>query len=298
VTAIGDQGDDEGSGLAIDAAGKVLLAGLAVQSDPAGATPAASTQFALVRYLTASGATTTTTTTTTTTSATTTTTPLAPASTSRPSISGTPRAGSTLTATTGSWSGTGPLAYSYLWSRCSATCTPIAGATSSTDKLTARDVGDLITVTVTAGGPGGSARAAAEKVGPIAPSSGAVHTALSKLLAITTKRGAIEALLGHGLAVAFSAPGPGTVQLAFYQVPKGAHISRATKKAKPVLVASGKATPKKATKLTVKVKLTGAGRKLLKHVARITLVAKGTYTPKGAKGTSTTRKLTFQAVKD
>ena len=54
-----------------------------------------------------------------------------PANTVRPTISGTPRVGSVLTATTGDWTNS-PTGYAYAWQRCTtnnafASCTPIAG---------------------------------------------------------------------------------------------------------------------------------------------------------------------------
>ncbi len=81
-----------------------------------------------------------------------------------PKISGTPRDGSTLTATSGYWSGTLPLTYAYQWRRCDASglnCANIAGATSVTYVATAADVGSTITVVVTATNSVGSASAAA-----------------------------------------------------------------------------------------------------------------------------------------
>ncbi|HEX8742497.1 MAG TPA: hypothetical protein VF712_05140 [Thermoleophilaceae bacterium] len=76
-----------------------------------------------------------------------------------PSISGTPRDGQTLTATTGTWSGTAPFTYGYAWVRCAASgggCSPIAGATASTYVLTPADVGATIRVTVEASNGAGS----------------------------------------------------------------------------------------------------------------------------------------------
>src|SRR4051794_25465829 len=42
----------------------------------------------------------------------------APANTTPPAVSGTPAVGSTLSASTGSWTGTAPITYSYQWRRC------------------------------------------------------------------------------------------------------------------------------------------------------------------------------------
>lgn len=58
-----------------------------------------------------------------------------PVDLSSPTISGVPEEGATLTASTGTWVGTGPLAFTYQWERCSATiggCEAIAEATEPT----------------------------------------------------------------------------------------------------------------------------------------------------------------------
>ena len=77
----------------------------------------------------------------------------APVSQAPPAISGTPQAGQTLTATTGSWSGS-PVSYGYQWRRCTTPpfpfCDDIAGATSSSYLATAGDVGHQLVVRVTA----------------------------------------------------------------------------------------------------------------------------------------------------
>jgi hypothetical protein len=71
-----------------------------------------------------------------------------------PTITGTKKSGSTLTAVTGTWTPTGAtVTYSYSWSRAANTTADkvtISGATSKTYKLTAADKGKYITVTVTA----------------------------------------------------------------------------------------------------------------------------------------------------
>ena len=51
-----------------------------------------------------------------------------PANTAAPRVTGTPRAGQVLTATNGTWNGTGPLTYTYQWQRCeNGACTSIPG---------------------------------------------------------------------------------------------------------------------------------------------------------------------------
>ena len=68
-----------------------------------------------------------------------------PVNSALPTVSGTARKGSTLTATNGSWSNS-PSSYLYQWQRCSsagASCVDISGATSSTYLLLAAEVAVL-----------------------------------------------------------------------------------------------------------------------------------------------------------
>jgi hypothetical protein len=76
-----------------------------------------------------------------------------------PAPSGTARVGQTLTAGTGTWAGTQPIAYTFQWQRCSPSCGDISGATSSTYLLVSADVGSTIQVRVTAANGAGSASA-------------------------------------------------------------------------------------------------------------------------------------------
>ena len=84
--------------------------------------------------------------------------PVPPTNTALPVISGTPQQGDTLTASPGTWTGDTPISYSYLWSD---------GTTGSTDTLGASDVGQNVSVTVTATNDGGSASATSANVGPV-----------------------------------------------------------------------------------------------------------------------------------
>ena len=80
------------------------------------------------------------------------------------SITGTAKVGKVVTAKSGTWAGTAPIAYSYKWYRCAvagtatgtaapnaaAKCTVIAGKTASTYTLAAADKGKFVRVLVTA----------------------------------------------------------------------------------------------------------------------------------------------------
>jgi hypothetical protein len=86
----------------------------------------------------------------------------APLNTAAPSISGEARQGQTLTASAGSWQGTGPIAFGYQWQRCDGSggsCASISGGTATTYTLTSADVGHTLRVLVTATNLAGSASA-------------------------------------------------------------------------------------------------------------------------------------------
>jgi Concanavalin A-like lectin/glucanases superfamily len=90
------------------------------------------------------------------------TTPTPPLNSSPPTITGTPQDGQTLSASTGSWSGTQPITYGYQWQRCDsggANCAAITGATGPTYAVTSADVGHALRVVVTATNSAGSASA-------------------------------------------------------------------------------------------------------------------------------------------
>jgi hypothetical protein len=79
--------------------------------------------------------------------------PVPPSVSSPPTVSGMAQEGQTLTATSGTWSGTAPITYGYQWQSCDPTgadCGPIPGATASTYAVTTGDVGTTIRILVTA----------------------------------------------------------------------------------------------------------------------------------------------------
>jgi hypothetical protein len=96
---------------------------------------------------------------------------LRPSNTSKPAISGEAKDAQTLTATSGEWSGTPPLSYSYQWLRCDAKgegCAEISGATASSYAATPADVGDTLRVNVTAANAAGSASATSQQTAVVA----------------------------------------------------------------------------------------------------------------------------------
>ncbi|HEU4975493.1 MAG TPA: hypothetical protein VFT50_10430 [Baekduia sp.] len=99
-----------------------------------------------------------------------------PQSTAKPSISGMPRDGSTLTADKGTWTGSAPISYQYQWRRCDRSggaCTDISGASATTYVPGTDDVGSTLRVAVTATNAVGSATATSDATPTIGSSSGA-----------------------------------------------------------------------------------------------------------------------------
>jgi Ig domain of plant-specific actin-binding protein len=100
----------------------------------------------------------------------------APAGQAPPSVSGTPKQGQTLTASSGSWSG-GTITYQ--WERCDTTgagCSPIGGATGSTHTVASADVGSTLRAKVTATSGGASSTAQSAKTAVVASGRAPVNT--------------------------------------------------------------------------------------------------------------------------
>jgi Tfp pilus assembly major pilin PilA len=102
----------------------------------------------------------------------------APANTAAPTISGTPKSGSTLTASNGTWSNS-PTSYTYQWRRCATdgtACGDIVGATHQTYTLAAADVHHTIRVRVTAANADGKASATSGATEVIGTANGPSNT--------------------------------------------------------------------------------------------------------------------------
>jgi Concanavalin A-like lectin/glucanases superfamily/Putative amidase domain/WD40-like Beta Propeller Repeat len=87
-----------------------------------------------------------------------------------PAVSGSPRDGETLTASTGTWTGQGSLSYEFQWQRCGssgADCADIEGADKTTYTLGEADVGGTVRVVVTATGLWGSVHVPSDATPPV-----------------------------------------------------------------------------------------------------------------------------------
>ncbi|HEX5617264.1 MAG TPA: hypothetical protein VFX51_02540 [Solirubrobacteraceae bacterium] len=99
------------------------------------------------------------------------------------------------------------------------------------------------------------------------------------------KAARIRALRKHGYRLAFRALTAGTAKVRWVRKRKG-H--------KPVLIASGRHTFAAAGSATIKIKLTKAGRRQLRHARRLRLTAMGTFTPAGAAPVTASRRFTLR----
>jgi hypothetical protein len=215
----------------------------------------------------------------------------APVDQSAPTITGTATVGSVLSASTGTWSGTTPISYAYQWQRCNPGCATIAGATGASYTLAAADLGAQVRVLVTASNSTGSAAAASASsatvtaITPAAPTPAQIKTLLLKEITPTGKAATIAALLkAGGDTTPCKALSAGTAVVDWYYVPAGAHIAKAKPKAQ--LLASGRLTFTSAGTGKLKIRLTAAGKNLLKgeksgHGKLLKLTSKATFTPVG-----------------
>src|SRR6185312_4592741 len=102
---------------------------------------------------------------------------LVPSNIGLPSITGLLEDGGLLSAFNGTWSGSGPLDFSYVWELCNAAggaCAPISGALDSTLSLLSGEVGKTVRLAVTASNGAGSSTATSEPtsvIGALLPSN-------------------------------------------------------------------------------------------------------------------------------
>ncbi len=93
-----------------------------------------------------------------------------PVSADPPTIAGVAQEGSTLTAGTGTWTGTPPITFAYQWRRCDSggvSCLDIVGAMYSTYSPTVLDLGSTLRVAVTGTNVAGSSVAVSAPTAPV-----------------------------------------------------------------------------------------------------------------------------------
>jgi hypothetical protein len=126
----------------------------------------------------------------------------APTNTALPNLAGATTEGDTLTATSGTWTGS-PTGYAYQWQDCNtsgASCTNIAGATANTRVLASIDVGHTLRVVVTATNAGGSTAASSAATATVValppPPPAPTNTGLPAISGTTTEGQTLDATEG------------------------------------------------------------------------------------------------------
>ena len=128
---------------------------------------------------------------------------------------------------------------------------------------------------------------------PPATSPVQIRALLARVLVPSGRALTIPVVLkGNGTRFALRASEAGVAVINWYYLPAGARLAK-TARPKPVLVASGKLSFPAAGRGKIPVKLTRAGRTLLKRSKKLRLTATGTFTPAGQAPITATRILTL-----
>jgi len=125
---------------------------------------------------------------------------VAPSNKSLPSISGSAKDGSLLTASNGSWANS-PTSYAYAWQRCDnsgGSCVAIASATSKQYTLTSADVNQRIRVQVTATNSSGSGTATSGPTNTVQATGQAPKNTAAPTLSGTQKEGSVLTVSNGG----------------------------------------------------------------------------------------------------
>ncbi len=126
--------------------------------------------------------------------------------------------------------------------------------------------------------------------GPVGPTNAQITALLKKYISPAGKPAKIGQILAKGYTFTFRAPAAGRLVMTWFQVPRGAHLTVA----KPVVVASAKASFSGAVTKKVTLKLTTKGRKLLRRSRSIKLTDVATFTPSGKTGVTVVRGFTLK----
>jgi len=118
----------------------------------------------------------------------------APSNSAPPTISGTAQEGQALSTTSGSWSGTTPMAFTYQWRRCDsagASCSDVTGATAETYAVQSADVDHTLRVQVTATNGAGSGQATSDATQKVTakPSTAAPQSTAAPAISGTATEG-------------------------------------------------------------------------------------------------------------
>jgi len=206
-----------------------------------------------------------------------------------PVVTGTAREGGRLRATAGSWS-ENPTSYAYTWWDCSGptACRQIAGATGSQYLLRATDVGYTVEARVKASNSAGDSAAAASTATATVggPTAARLASAIARVLPAAGTTLLIPSLLEHGgYASRFSAPGGGTLRITW----------TGTNGRRKYMIATFNRSYLRAGASPVDVRLTAAGKRLLKSHRRIMVSFTVAFTPTHQKTRTQQHNLTLTA---
>jgi streptogramin lyase len=124
--------------------------------------------------------------------------PLGPSSTTPPAITGTAKDGQTLTGSTGSWTGTPPLTYTYQWQSCSSLgegCLNISGANASSFTLGPSNVAGTVRVVVAAENAAG-ALSATSPMSSVVAAAPPINSVAPAIAGSAVQEGTLSASVG------------------------------------------------------------------------------------------------------
>ena len=147
-----------------------------------------------------------------------------------------------------------------------------------------------------AGAPGGGGSGGGGSGGGGGTGGGSGSAALTALLrsvlAPTGRAAKISALLKKGsYSLRFTAPSAGRLSISWYYLPKGARLARAAPK--PTLAAAGSVSYSAARAATIRISLTAAGRRMLRHARHMRLTARGAFAAPSASAVVVLRAFTL-----
>lgn len=143
-----------------------------------------------------------------------------------------------------------------------------------------------------ANGSGGSAPPLMNPLKPPTPAQ--IRTSLEAALSPRGPGSRISRLLRNGgYTFTFRVPFAGKLVIDWEQLPAAAHAAH-RRGARPRPVARTVASMRKAGGVEVQIKLTGLGRRLLRHASRQQLIASASFTPSGQRATSVSQVITLK----
>jgi hypothetical protein len=145
--------------------------------------------------------------------------------------------------------------------------------------------------TAPSSGAGSSAAAGAAAPGLVAPSPSQIKALLSAVLVPVGQSVKIKTLvLRGGYSFSWAAPSAGLLAISWYQVPAGAHLSRARA---PIQVATASWRLSRPGVVELKLALTATGKRLLRASRRAKLIARASFAPAGKHATTVFKAFTL-----